>query len=514
MLTHGHLTIYTYLQKQVKKQPDKSFLIYKDKDISYYEMLKRANKTAHFLHSVGVEKGDKVAVMLQNSPNFYDFWFGCAALGAVLLPINTASTARELEYFLDHSDSKVFLYEKDLVSLEHLNVADSMDLNARKTLNHWESYMNQFDDTNLNREVSPHDVCGMMYTSGTTSKPKGVLVTHENYLYAGHSAVVYQQLTSEDRYLIFLPLFHVNSQYYTSMAMLVVGGTIVLLEKFQASSFWEEVERYKPTVSSFVATIIKILLELPYHSSEKNHTIRQIGYGLFVTKEEIEQFKKRFDINIFQWYGMTESITTNVVTPLYEEMPTDPNTNILAIGKPGLGQEVKIVDENLNELPPYQTGQIIVKSPSLMKGYYKNEKATKETLVGGWLYTGDSGYYNEEGFIWFVDRDKDVIKRAGENISSIEIENVISNYPAVKDCAVIGIPDHLREEAIVAYISTENTEDKEDLNELLNEFCKKQLSYFKVPQQFISVDEFPRTSIGKIQKNVLREQYFEEKDKN
>jgi len=508
MLTHGDLTIYTYLQKQVKRQPDKSFLIYKDKDISYKEMLKRANKTAHFLEGNGVEKGDKVAVMVRNSPCFYDFWFGCAALGAVLLPINTASTARELEYFLDHSDSKVFLYDEDLASAEHIEVADAMNLNEKMSLNHWEVYMNQFEDTDLKREVSPHDVCGMMYTSGTTSKPKGVLVTHENYLYAGHSAVVYQQLTSEDRYLIFLPLFHVNSQYYTSMAMLVVGGTIVLLEKFQASSFWEEVERYKPTVSSFVATIIKILLELPYQPSEKNHTIRQIGYGLFVTKEEIDQFKKRFGINIYQWYGMTESITTNVVTPLYEEMPTDPETNILSIGKPGLGQEVKIVDEDFNELPPYQTGQIIVKSPSLMKGYYKNEQATKETLVDGWLCTGDSGYSNEEGFIWFVDRDKDVIKRAGENISSIEIENVISNYPAVKDCAVIGVPDHLREESIIAYISIENNEDKEDLKKLIIKFCEKQLSYFKVPQQFVFVDEFPRTSIGKIQKNILRKQYL------
>lgn len=506
MLTHGNLTIYTFLQKQAKKQPHKFFLIYKDQEISYEEMLKRANKTAHFLHDQGIKKGDKVAVMVRNSPYFYDFWFGCAALGAVLLPINTASTARELEYFLDHSDSKGFFYEEDFVSTQHLQVADSLDLIFIKPLTDWESSMNQFDDADIDREVSSYDVCGMMYTSGTTSKPKGVLVTHENYLYAGHSSVLYQQLTSEDRYLIFLPLFHVNSQYYTSMAMLVVGGTIVLLEKFQASSFWDDVERLKPTVSSFVATIIKILLELPSHPNEKNHSIRQIGYGLFVTKEEIEQFQKRFGINLFQWYGMTESITTNVVTPLYEEMPTDPDTNILSIGKPGLGQEVKIVDGDFNEVPPYETGQIIVKSPSLMKGYYKNEKATNETLVDGWLCTGDSGYCNEEGFIWFVDRDKDVIKRAGENISSIEIENVISNYPAVKDCAVIGVPDHLREEAIVAYISTDN---EEDLEESLKEFCKKQLSFFKVPQQFIFVDDFPRTSIGKIQKNVLRKQYLE-----
>jgi crotonobetaine/carnitine-CoA ligase len=286
--------------------------------------------------------------------------------------------------------------------------------------------------------------------------------------------------------------------------MLVVGGTILLLEKFSASTFWDDVQKLNPTVSSFVATIIKILLELPDHPYEKKHNIRQVGYGLFVNKNDIEKFEQRFGIKLFQWYGMTESITTNIVTPLYEDMPVDPETGILAMGKPGLGQEIKIVDENSNELPPFTIGQIIIKSPSLMKGYYKNETETSKTLRNGWLYTGDKGYRNHEGFIWFVDRDKDLIKRAGENISSIEIENVILSYPGVSDCAVISVPDKLREEAIVAYISTDGTiiSDEE-----IRAFCTDELSKFKVPQEFRFVKEFPRTSIGKIQKNILRQRY-------
>lgn len=500
------MTIYSYLQKQAKKYGDKSFICFKEEDISYNDMLTRSNQTARWLQMHGITKGDTVAVMCMNSPFFYDIWFGCAAIGAIILPINTASTVRELHYLLEHSDSKGFFYDDSIITDEHLEMAHGFSLAFYQNLSpEWRLELSKLDNRCLEVDVLPSDISAIMYTSGTTSKPKGVMITHENYLFAGHSAVLYQRLTPEDRYLIFLPLFHVNSQYYTSMAMFVVGGTILLLEKFSASTFWDEVVKLQPTVSSFVATIIKILLELQVHPNERKHHIRQIGYGLFVNKHDIAKFQERFGIKLLQWYGMTESITTNIVTPLYEEMPEDPDTGILAMGKPGLAQEIKIVDENSNEVPPFTVGQIIIKSPSLMKGYYKNEIETNKTLRDGWLYTGDNGYRNEEGFIWFVDRGKDLIKRAGENISSVEIENVISSYPGVTDCAVIGVPDNLREESIVAYISTDGTNIPE---EEIRTYCEKQLSKFKIPQEFHFIEEFPRTSIGKIQKNILRQNYI------
>ncbi|MBD7984532.1 AMP-binding protein [Sporosarcina sp. Sa2YVA2] len=264
-----------------------------------------------------------------------------------------------------------------------------------------------------------------MYTSGTTAKPKGVLITHENYLFAGHSSVLYQQLTPDDRYLIFLPLFHANSQYYTSMATLVVGGTIILRERFSSTDFWNVVDRYQPTATSLVATTIKMLLEMPEQEKEKGHPLKRAGYGLFVPYPELLTFQERFGISLYLWYGMTETITTNIVTPLYEEMVRDPENGIVSIGKPGLGHEVKIIDEDGEELPYGEVGQILIKGPSLMKGYFKNLEATSQTLQGGWLHTGDSGYMNEDGFIWFIDRSKDLIKRAGENISSIEVENIL-----------------------------------------------------------------------------------------
>lgn len=505
MLTHGNMTIYTYLKKQAEKYNSKPFIYFENEVISYVEMVKRTNKTASWLEKNGIQKGDRVSIMLENSPLFYDIWFACGALGAIMIPINIASTASELRYFLEHSESKTLIYDESLITNKHEEVMNDVpNLFHQSTSTQWKKEVNQLNATSHNKNIGAQDVCGIMYTSGTTAKPKGVLITHENYLYAGHSAVLYQQLTPEDRYLIFLPLFHVNSQYYSSMATLVVGGTIILQEKFSANTFWNNVERYQPTVSSFVATIIKILLKLEPNPFEKKHSIRQIGYGLFVTKNDVATFKERFGIHLFQWFGMTESITTNITTPLYTEMPADEETGILSMGKAALGQEVKIVDHNGKECPVGTTGEIIIKSPSLMKGYYKNEIETNKTIRDGWLYTGDNGYMNDEGFIWFVDRNKDMIKRAGENISSLEIENVLSDHPSVANCAIIAAPDELREEKVIAYIESSDSEVTEDI---LRAYCAERLSSFKIPEEFYFVDEFPRTSIGKIQKNLLREGY-------
>jgi len=202
---------------------------------------------------------------------------------------------------------------------------------------------------------------------------------------------------------------------------------------------------------------------------------------------------------------MTESITTSIVTPLYDERIKDENTGIVPIGKPALGHEIKIVDEEGNELQSGQVGEIIIKSPSLMKSYYKNIEATNATVKDGWLYTGDNGYYNQNGYIWFVDRNKDMIKRAGENISSIEVENVIRDHPSVEDCAVIAVPDHIREESVAVFIKI--VDGKNLTEEEIKNFCKERLSYFKVPQIFRFIEDFPRTSIGKVQKNLLRNEF-------
>ena len=213
VLTHGNMTIYSYLEMQSTKYKEKPFLQFEDQVISYEEMFRKANQTATWLEKEGIIKGDIVTVMIKNCPSFYDIWFACAALGAVLLPVNTASTASELKYFLEHSESKGIIFDRDLITNNHEKVMLECNLLFTQALsNDWLKDVNNKSDEKHEKEVQASDVAGIMYTSGTTAKPKGVLITHENYLYAGHSSVLYQQLTPEDKYLIFLPLFHANSQ--------------------------------------------------------------------------------------------------------------------------------------------------------------------------------------------------------------------------------------------------------------------------------------------------------------
>ncbi|WP_187118997.1 class I adenylate-forming enzyme family protein [Bacillus marasmi] len=506
MIITGNRTLYDLIKEKSTLHPKKVILYYEDQAITYEELLTRVNQTAHFLKTKGIAKGDKLAILLNNTPEFYYFWFGCGAIGAVLVPINTASTSFEIEYFIDHSDSVGFIAEESLLTDQINNVIEAKPLSFTTIINHkWQDILQGYSNDSHHDAVDSQDVCCMMYTSGTTSKPKGVEITHENYLFAGETSVRNQWLTPNDRYLIFLPLFHANSQYYTSMASLVAGCSIILKQRFSSSSFWDDVERYQPTITSLVATVIKMLLQNNYRPNEMNHSLKKAGYGLFVTYQELQQFEARFGVRLFQWYGMTETITTSIVTPLYDERIIDEQTGIVPIGKAAVGHEIKIINDDGHELGPGQIGQILVKSPSLMKGYYKNQQATQETIRDGWLYTGDNGYYHDNGYIWFVDRNKDMIKRAGENISSIEVENVIRNHPKVEDCAVIAVPDSLREEAVAAFIKTQ---DGIELTiEELNQYCNDRLSYFKVPQIYEFVDDFPRTSIGKVQKNELRKKY-------
>lgn len=510
----GNRTVYSVLKEQVKKSPVKVFLYYENQEYTFEEMFRRVNQTANFLKRAGVKKGEKVSVLLDNCPEFYFIWFGCAAVGAVMVPINTASTCRELNYFFTHSDSVLVItdskYDKQVAevcnnvkSIKQVILLGGKDQEYNTNRN-FHYLISSESAKEISQEVFPNDVCAMMYTSGTTAKPKGVQITHHNYVFAGESSARTQMLTANDRYLIFLPLFHANSQYYTTMACLVTGASIVLLNGFSATTFWKSVQKFQPTVSSFVTTVVKILLKQVETAEEKNHTIRQAFYGLYLSRSDLEQFESRFGVRLYQWFGMTESITANIATPLFEERRYDEEGQGQnpALGRPALSQEVKIVDENHKEVQDGTIGEIAIKSPSFMAGYYKNPEATIETLKNGWLYTGDNGYKNEEGYIWFVDRNKDMIKRSGENISSLEVESVINSHPAVHESAVVAVPDEIRDESVKAFIQLHEGETLSA--EEIASFCKEQLSDFKVPEYFEFVTKFPRTSIGKIQKNVLR----------
>ncbi len=312
------------------------------------------------------------------------------------------------------------------------------------------------------------------------------------------------RLTPEDRQLIVLPLFHGNAQYYSVMSALTVGASIAITEKFSASRYFKQAIRLGATVGSLFAAPIRMILAQKYDPADRINSMRVIWFAQSVAEEQVKRFESQFDVSLLQMYGMTETIGVPLMNPI------DGVRKNMSIGKPTLGYEVKITDENGNEVPKGQVGQITVKGiagRTLMKDYFKNPSATAETLRDGWLYTGDNARLGEDGYFYFVDRIKDMIKRAGENVAANEVESVLADHPAVYESAVIGVPDEIRDEAIIAYIILK--ESFEITAEELLSYCRERLAKFKVPDSIHFVDDFPRTSVGKIQKHIIRRSHLD-----
>lgn len=338
----------------------------------------------------------------------------------------------------------------------------------------------------------------MQYTSGTTSKPKGGLLTHANYVYGGEVMAKAMRAQPGDRHLIVLPLFHAGAQLHAFLPMLLAGGSVALMERFSAGRFVEQAIRYEATLAALFAAPIRMLLAQPRTEADGRTRLRAVSYAQNITPQQWEEWHARFRAPLMQIWGMTETMSLPLMHPL--DLPPKP----LATGMPVLGYEAKVVDGAGKEVPPGTVGELVVRGVpgvTLMQGYFKNPKATAETLRDGWLYSGDNAWMDEEGWFFFVDRKKDMIKRAGENVSASEVEETLKQHAAVFDAAVVGIPDPVRDQAIKAYVILKQgaaaTADD------LVAWCRARLSAFKVPEVIEFRETFPRTSVGKIQKHLF-----------
>lgn len=516
----GNRTIKSVLGERVKQYPDKPFLIFEDKNeyeytLTYREFQEKVNRLSNGLMELNVKKGDKVTLHLPNSLEFFITWFALAQIGAVMVPTNILSTESEMEYILSHSESVMLITEKEYVTkfteikkrLPKLRnvLLSRYDGNQYRT-NDLNILMEQSDTSSPTVPLNSQDVAAMLYTSGTTSKPKGVLITHANYLFTGEVMSKSIRLSPDDRQFIVLPLFHANAQYYSTMSAFVVGASIAVTEKFSASRYFKQAKKLGATVGSLFAAPIRMILNQPYDKTDKENNLRLIWFAQQLTDEQLTTFETKFDTKLLHLYGMTETIGAPLMNPL------NGIRNNRSIGKPTIGYELKIVDENGRKVNKNEVGQLAVKGEpgrTLMKEYFNNELATNETLQNGWLYTGDNVKVDDDGYFYFIDREKDMIKRSGENIAANEIESVIDKHPSIYESAVIGLPDEIRDETIKAYIIIHEgmtVKEKE-----LRTFCEKHLAKFKVPEFFEFIDDFPRTSVGKVQKHILRQRALQNK---
>jgi crotonobetaine/carnitine-CoA ligase len=346
--------------------------------------------------------------------------------------------------------------------------------------------------------VTPSDEIAMQYTSGTTSRPKGVVLTHANYVYGGEVMARAMRAAPTDRHLIVLPLFHAGAQLHAFLPMLLVGGSVALLERFSAGRFVDQAIRHQATLAALFAAPIRMLLAQPPRPEEGATRLRAVSYAQNVTPQQFEAWHARFRAPLLQIWGMTETMSLPLMQPL--DLPPRP----LSMGMPVLGYEATIVDEAGREVPPGTVGELIVKGTpgvSLMKGYFKNPEATARTLREGWLWSGDQAWRDAEGYFYFVDRANDMLKRAGENVSASEVEETLRQHPAVFDAAVVGVPDPVRDQAIKAYVMLR--EGAAATADDLIAWCGSRLSPFKVPAVVEFRETFPRTSVGKIQKHLF-----------
>lgn len=506
-------TLRGELEQRAALNGDRVWLIYEAIDESarsftYAEFLDNVQRTARMLRELGVRPGDRILVHLGNCPEFLLVWFGAACIGAVIVPTNSASSDAELEYLCTHSESMLVVVSADAVErAERLRAACA---GVRHILVRGESPPGTVSlDEALGAMppgAPPHqprsdDEVAILYTSGTTSRPKGCLITNANYVHVGEAVAQHIGLGPDDRQLAVLPFFHGNAQYYSTMSALVVGGSIVVAERFSASRYFATATRHGATVGSLFAAPMRMILAQPESATAAAHCLRLVFFAQSLTPAQLDEWQRRCHVPLMQIYGMTEQLGQPLANPLHGVRDN------MSIGRPTLAFQCRVVDDDGRDVPDGDTGQLLVAGipgVSLMKGYFRDPAATQVAMRANWLWTGDNVRRRADGFFEFVDRSKDMIKRAGENVAASEVEAVLKAHPAVFDAAVIGVPDPLRDEAIVAFVVLRADADPSPTAAEIVAWCAGRLARFRVPQLVEFRAELPRTSVGKIQKHLLR----------
>lgn len=514
----GNRTLYSVFAAHARQQPGREGLIYERDDgqvfrWTFAEFLDSIHRAVNLLSTLGIGPGDVFNLHLSNHPAYPQLILAASYLGAIAMPSNPVSTADELSYLIQHSESKVIFTEAGCLDVVRQAAGKSSvrQIVLCQTAASLPGGYPIYEEELANQPVSlpwgegkAERVVQLLYTSGTTARPKGVMLTNTNFVYGAEVFRAATGLRQEDRHLIALPLFHAAAQCHALWPSLIAGASVVILSRFSASRFFEQAITYEGTMAALFGAPLRMLLNQPERPTDRAHKLRNITFAQNLTVTQYETWHRRFRVPLQQLWGMTETCGLPVMSPLTGER------NLQAMGRPVLGYEVKVINEEGQEVAPGEPGQLIVRGTpgrTLMLGYLKNPEATAKVLRtlsdGIWLFSGDTVYADEDGFLYFVDRSKDLIKRAGENISSIEIETVILDCPGVSDVCVVGVPDPLRDESIVAVVVPKP--DARLTAEIIQAYCAKRLAPFKVPERVELVDTLPRTSVGKIQKQIVRE---------
>lgn len=500
--------------------PDRHAIVFDGNRITFGELADRVNRLANALADLGVGAGDRVAVMQVNCNEHLESYFATAKLDAIFVPINFRARAEELTFMLNDSGVKAIIlgqrYQDMLRSIKPelttLEVQITLEAPGEGFL-----FYDELLERASNEERFPtsdgDDVTIVMFTAGTTGTPKGVMLSHNSFSSYIMANVEPVDMELSEKNILTVPLHHIAG-VQAVMAAIYGGRTIVLQRQFDEEEWMKLVQEEKVNRAMMVPTMLKRLMDKPTFKDYDLSSLQVITYGaapmpLEVIKKAILEFPTTRFINAF---GQTETASTITMLPpdAHDIHEGDADYEIKmkrlgSIGKPLPDVEVRIVNEDGKDVVVGENGEIVARGDRLMKGYWNREEATKETLRGGWLYTGDLGYWDDEGYIFLSGRAKDFLKRGGEMIAPEEVEQIIMSHPAVDEAAIIGMPDVEWGERVRAIVVKKL--GMELTAEEVIEHCRPRMAGFKRPEDVIFIDELPRNPMGKVLKRVLREEY-------
>lgn len=486
------------------RRPEKTALVYKDLRFTYQQLNERVNRLANSFNELGVRKGDRVHVLLFNRNELMETLFACAKIGAIFVPINFRLSAEEVAYIVNDAGGSVFIYEErvkpvvDQMKAQVTSVRHYVQVDGELVDQRYESLIENGENREPAFEILLDEPHMMMYTSGTTGRPKGALLTHGNTQWNALNCIDGLPIDEQMITLTVAPLFHIGGMNIFTTPLLYRGGTVILEDVFHPRTTLEIVQKERVTSLFLVPAMWLAVMQFPnieeYNLSSLTFSI---SGGAPCPLTIIEFFNSR-GVPFYEGFGLTE--TAPVVAILDSDHIVSKSGSV---GRPPIHVETAVVDPYGHPIPPNAVGELIVKGPHIFKEYWNKPEATKEAIKEGWFYTGDLAKQDEDGFLYIVDRKKDMIITGGENVYPIEVEQILFRHPNVREAAVIGFPDEKWGESIKAVIALKNPEEEMDID-VLKVFCDGKLASFKIPKVIEIVDELPRNATGKVLKTVLR----------
>ncbi|MCA0969646.1 fatty acid--CoA ligase family protein [Halobacillus litoralis] len=508
------MNVSEQLERTALENPTKHAYIFQEKGVSYQEFNGSVTKFAQSLSELGYGKGDHIALVSGNSPLFMIGLYGALRAGVTVIPINPTYTVDELSYILQNGDVKAVItldllmekFEKmdqDL-QVEHYFVGDTgsgIDTSHSSLSAKMKSFTKtvaegslDFDKPALNHD----DVAVILYTSGTTGKPKGAMLTHQNIYSNATDVADYLDISSSDRVIATLPMFHVFCLTVALNAPIMNGGTVLIVPKFSPQDVFTVAAQQEATVFAGVPTMYNYLLQTGKdHVDTFRHIRLCVSGGSSMPVALLTAFEEQFNVRVSEGYGLSEASPVTAFNPL------DRPRKAGSIGQNISNVENKIVDELGEEVPAGEVGELIVQGPNVMKGYYKMPEETAVTIKDGWLYTGDMARADDEGYFYIVDRKKDMILVGGYNVYPREVEEVLYEHPDISEVAVVGAPHPELGESVISFVVSSNPSLSE---EAVIEYCRAHLAKYKTPARVEFMEELPKNTTGKILRKNLRDQ--------